>query len=155
MEKPAAEDAPRRPSWAVGLALLAALALVAGRWVWDATVTEPRARVARAELNAEYDRIVQPAGARMVERLSAKRAGQATAGASWASAADADSLKYWFVDELSRLGWEFAADVPVKEGSQDSTGRLVTWRKGRSVASLQFSGDTLKTRWRYALWLSW
>ena len=151
---PATETPPRRPSRAVGFALLVALALVLGRFAWNAAVAEPRARVARAELNAEYERIAQPPGARLVERLMKNRTGQASAGASWALSWDRDSLTRHFGGELSRLGWVFAADVPVKEGGRDSAGRLVTWTRDRGVASLQMSGDSLRTGWNYALWLS-
>lgn len=123
---------------------------------YEVGVAGPEANAVQKQLEAEFGRIKVPPDTRALRYSSTHKGGQASVGSDYLSSADYADLRSHYDQELSRSGWKFLKEEPVKLWGKSHGGKQNFYCKPPYTATLEYAGDAAnQLGWTHSFGLSW
>ena len=123
--------------------------------VYEQIVYGPTAKAKVPELQAEAEAIPFPPEDVLVNQLAPHKSHHALVDRTYTSRLTYSQLRAHYDAELSRRGWQFTREKPVRDWGRDLGGKDACYRKGEDVASLFFAGERASYGWTYSISFSW
>ena len=128
----------------IGLVAFAAIALLlGGQWYSERM---------RRTLEAELTKIEPMSGSEFVEMTDNVKPFQVNINRTYRTARGFGELKDYYITRFQQQGWKHTGEEPIYG---ESVRRTLNFQKDGYAASLEYTGDTAKYGWTYAVNVSW
>jgi hypothetical protein len=71
------------------------------------------------------------------------------------SQADYDEVKQFYVERLTKDGWQMISEGPLKDWERDLGGRVLEFHKGDYKVTIEYSGGRADKGWEYSIGVGW
>ena len=116
----------------------------------------PKADAIQKDIENEFKQIAPPPNSLSIRYGSMHKTHQGDVGSDYRASANYGELRSHYDSELSRHGWKFVKEEPVKIWGKDHGGKQAFYCKGPYTATLEYAGDAENQMgWTYSFGLSW
>jgi hypothetical protein len=144
-----------RSAGVAGVIMLVGFVGVIGLFMYlDATSTE--ATQAQSNLEQEFQMVVPPPSVFQQEYHATRKMQSAFVIGVYRSSLSYTEIRDSYHTQLLLLGWKFVTEAPSSPPEGDDPGRRVlSYRKGKNKATLEYEGNNANAGYTYAFSLRW
>jgi hypothetical protein len=90
-----------------------------------------------------------------VNTFEASGFGKAFISKQFKSNASYADVRQFYVDRLTKTGWELARERNLKDWTEDLGGRQLTFSKREHEITIEFAGERAEKGWEYGIGIGW